>query len=63
MPKAKNCELLVKSLDGKTLISQPLNAQASWNAHAISVEQIPTGIYLMQIQSGNEVMTQKLVIE
>lgn len=63
LPKAKNCELLVKSLDGKTLFSQPLNAQASWNAYPVSVEQIPAGVYLMQIRSGSEVMTQKLVIE
>ena len=63
LPKAKNCELQVKSLDGKTLISQPLNAQAAWNAYSISVEQIPAGVYLMQILSGSEVMTQKLVIE
>jgi hypothetical protein len=63
MPTPKACRVFVKSMDGKTLVSQPLQAQASWNAYPVSVAGISSGIYLLQIQSGSEVMTQKLVIE
>ena len=63
IPHAKLCNLAVRSLDGKTLISQKLDAQASWNAFAISAEKIPSGIYIIQLQSGNAVMSHKLVIE
>jgi hypothetical protein len=59
----KNCTLSIKSLDGKTLVSENIAAQVAWNAYAISLDKIPAGLYLLQLQSGNEVMTQKLVIE
>lgn len=63
LPASKSCILSVLSLDGKTLISQPVEVQSSWNAYSISLDHIPAGIYLMQIRSGKEMMTQKLVIE
>ena len=59
----KTCTLSIKTMDGKTLVSEQLPAQSAWNAYAVSVDKIPTGIYLMQLQAGNDVMTQKLVIE
>ncbi|MBM3920430.1 MAG: T9SS type A sorting domain-containing protein [Sphingomonadales bacterium] len=63
MPKIKSCVVSVKSLDGKSIISQSLNAESSWNVYTISAEKIPAGIYLLQIQSGKRLFTQKLVIE
>lgn len=63
MPKTKSCTVSVKSLEGKTIMSQPMNVQASWNAYTISAENIPAGIYLLQIQSGNRIITKKFVFE
>lgn len=59
----KTCTLSIKTLNGKTLVSENLIAQAAWNAYAVSIDKIPAGIYLLQLQSGNDVMTKKLVIE
>jgi hypothetical protein len=63
MPKAKICNVAVTTIEGKTLISETLNTQTTWNAYAISSENIPAGIYLLKIQSGSQILTQKLVIE
>lgn len=63
LPSAKTCQIMLKSMEGKTLKAQTINAQAAWNAYSFSIDGIPAGIYIMQIQSGRESMTQKLVIE
>ncbi len=63
LPVAKTCEVSIASLNGKTLVSKTIHTQAAWNAYSIPLNDIPAGIYLIQIQSGKESLTRKLVID
>jgi hypothetical protein len=63
LPQTKTCEVSIKSLNGKTLVSKTIQTQAAWNAYSIPLNDIPSGIYLLQIQSGKESMSHKLAID
>ena len=63
LPVAKTCNISIASMNGKTLVSQIIHTQAAWNACSIPVNDIPSGIYLIQIRSGKESLTHKLVID
>lgn len=55
--------LSIVSVDGKTMKTQSLNIDAIENNMTINTSDFAPGFYFVQIQSGNKLLTKKLVIE
>lgn len=56
-------QIKVSNLLGEILIEEDYTAHQGLNTHRIDLENFGTGIYMIQMQSGNEVFTQRVVID
>ena len=60
-PTDGQSDLSIISLDGRVMHTQVLNHQKGQNEVIVSADQLPTGIFLLQIANGQEQVTQKFV--
>ena len=56
-----NTNVKLYSLLGREILSKELNN--STNTQTISTETIATGVYVIKLESGNRVLTKKLIIK
>jgi len=56
-------QIKVSNLLGEVLINETYTAQQGINTHSINLEDFGTGVYLIQMQSGEEVFTQRVLID
>ncbi|MEO0124271.1 MAG: T9SS type A sorting domain-containing protein [candidate division WOR-3 bacterium] len=61
----KNIELYVYDLSGKFVTAQSIivnNSTITWNGNDNSGRKLPAGIYVLRINDGNRIVTQKAVL-
>ncbi len=61
--KQTQMQIEVSNLLGEVLIREDYTAQQGINTHSINLEKFGAGVYLIQMQSGNEVFTQRVLID
>lgn len=61
--KAESMNLRITDLNGRLLIEKPIEAAAGMNRHKISVENLSTGTYLIELGNGTVKQTEKLVVQ
>ncbi len=55
--------LNIYDLSGQSILTQSLKIQADTNTYQLDVNALPIGIYFIQLQSGQNIYTQKLIKE
>ncbi|RFC55927.1 T9SS type A sorting domain-containing protein [Brumimicrobium aurantiacum] len=60
---AQNAKVQIVGTDGKLMFSKEYVGASNFEVKNISVDSFETGVYIVNIVSGNESMTQKLVIK
>jgi len=56
---AKDCFLTLMSVDGKTLMSRPINTQST----TLNIADLSKGNYLLKLQNGDKLYSQKLLLD
>lgn len=54
-------ELALFDMTGKAMLVQRINAAQGENIHTISVGELPSGLYILRLNDGSQVVTRKLV--
>lgn len=54
-------ELALFDMTGKAMLVQRINAAQGENMHTISVGELPSGLYILRLNDGSQVVTRKLV--
>ncbi len=62
LEKAGVVQITVYNVLGESMQTQTINATSGKNQATLNVENLPAGIYLVQIQIGNQIATKSLVI-
>ncbi|MEL6969631.1 MAG: T9SS type A sorting domain-containing protein [Bacteroidota bacterium] len=60
---AEDCQILFRDTRGRQLIWQQERLQAGLNKYSFDTEPLPAGVYLVTIQTGEEIFHHKLVVE
>lgn len=60
--KAGNCVISLKDITGKTILEKQSNL-TSGAIESINVENLPKGIYILQLTSGSDITVSKIIIE
>ena len=58
-----SANVMISALDGRVMQQNRLEIQEAFNRVNLDVSTYESGMYLVQIQSGNRVTTRKLIIE
>ncbi|HTL10804.1 MAG TPA: T9SS type A sorting domain-containing protein, partial [Chitinophagaceae bacterium] len=51
----------IMSVDGKLLMQQKVNLAAGNNLVNMDVSHVPSGVYLLQVQMSDELVTKKFI--
>lgn len=58
----KNCTLVLTNADGKIVLTKTLNSISKGSTEKISLQQFTKGVYFLKISTGEQIQTEKIIV-
>ena len=58
----KNCTFVLTNADGKVLLNRTLSSIAKGSIEKISLQQFAKGVYFLKISTGEQIQTEKIIV-